>query len=505
MTTLPLIFTVITSAVPKRLTKVLRLKSDGTLEKSSAAMMVSGTARRQTAADLNELARKLDALTPAQAVTWGVCDRDQAPIVREEDEGDTPGAISRTQRHFSFPKGPGVMMLDHDGGHGESLSLEVLHARLLLACPALQGAPMLWRPSASAGVFSPTGKRLSEVTRYRGYIPVRDASLIPATGEKLAALLWAAGMGWVEVGNAGQALMRCLLDTSVWGPERLDFAAPPILLDGLTRPHVKHRISGDPAGRFDLTLIEAPAAVFKAAKEAQKAARNEAKPRCSIARARWAAEHASSLAAERGISESKAEALLSRASADHVLMGDFILTRQGGRRVSVSQVLDEAERWHNQRFADPLGGYPDDDRIAVLNLLGGGRPTLFTHGHGGMRFELIRQAERVRVGRGMRVAATDATLAILQARNELYEFGEGAIAYVAGARARPVTAEWLTDHLGRVCDFYSVRVSEDPCGNRTVSETPEDAPSGIAKAILAKHGQRGFRPLHAVVRRAAPA
>lgn len=47
-----------------------------------------------------------------------------------------------------------------------------------------------------------------------------------------------------------------------------------------------------------------------------------------------------------------------------------------------------------------------------------------------MRFELMRQSARVQVGRGMRIATTDAVLAVLKARGEMFDFGEGAIAYV---------------------------------------------------------------------------
>lgn len=494
----PLTFTVLTSEQPERLTKVLSLEPDGTLGKSAAATMMRGVAARKSAATLEELDCVLEGLTPAQAITWGVCEPEHASVVREEDETTELGAISRTRRHFSYPKGPGVMMLDHDGGNGQSLTRAEVHSRLVEVCPPLAVAPMLWRPSASAGVRGPLGEELSGLTRHRFYIPVTDASMIPEAGRRLVSLLWAAGHGWVEVGNAGQALMRCLIDASVWGPERLDFAAQPILQDGLTRPNVKAVICGDTAALFDLGLIEASPATINTANAAQKAARIEVKPACVEARGRWAAEHAGTLAMERGISEGKALALLTRASEYHVLMGDFILTAQDGARVSVGQVLDNAERWHNQRFADPLGSYPNDNRISVVNLMGGGRPTLYSHGHGGMRFELMRQAERLQIGRGMRVQATDATLAVLRVRGDLFDFGK-AIAYVARGRARPVSVDWLADHMGRVCEFYSMRMTEDASGNKSAHETPEDAPVGVAKAIIAKQGERGFKRLEAVV------
>lgn len=78
-------FTVFTSTDPERLTKVLSLNTDGTLKKQAAANMMQGTAHRAHARGLEELAALLDALTPAQAVGWGICTQEQATIAAERD------------------------------------------------------------------------------------------------------------------------------------------------------------------------------------------------------------------------------------------------------------------------------------------------------------------------------------------------------------------------------------------------------------------------------------
>lgn len=148
-------FTVFTATVPDRLTKVLTLAPDGTLHKESAANMMRGSAVRTVAHGLQELADVLEKLDPAQATSWGVCDGivgKPLPIVPEREVAETPGAISRTRRHFAYPVGPGVMMLDHDGAPDGELSADVFRQRLIEACPALADAPVLWRPSCSAGV-----------------------------------------------------------------------------------------------------------------------------------------------------------------------------------------------------------------------------------------------------------------------------------------------------------------------------------------------------------------
>ena len=501
-----------TSARPERLTKVLRLDDAGHLVKQAGADMVQGTAEHLlVAGGLTALAQLLDALQPHQAVGWGVPKASvpgtcRAVVTRDElaaHEGD-PNTIARDRAHFEYAAGPGVLMLDHDGGfEGEELTVDELRARLITACPSLTDAPMLWRPSASAGVVAPDGSVLTGLARHRLYIPMSRATDIPEAGKRLMALLWEATrtvpgrFAWAEVGKAGQVLMRGLLDAQVWQPERLDFAAGPILHDGLTRPGTAARVFGDPLALFNLGMIGR--ADDKAAQAAQRDARKAVSPRAAVAREKWAAEKAPELSQRRGIPVDKARSILLRAAGDtRVLMGDFELIGQDGQRVTVGDVLDRADHWHNARFADPLD--PDQDRrVAHVNLKTGGRPFLHTHRHGGLRFELRRQSARVQVGAGRRIEATDAVLQVLRDRCELYEFGEGAVAYVAEGKARTVSADWLLDHMGRVCEFYRLRKKEDEDGNVTTTEAPEDAPSAIARAVLAKHGSRGFARLVGVV------
>jgi hypothetical protein len=491
-------FTIFTASVPARLTKVLSLDASGTLYKESAANMLRGTAERASVCGLQALADLLEGLAPNQAASWGVCERPRADVVPEREASETPGAVSRTRRHFAYPAGPGVLMLDHDGAPDGALDADTFRQRLIEACPALADAPMLWRPSCSAGVWTPDGRELSALTRHRLYIPVRDASRIPEAGRALVQLLWAAGHGWMEVGRAGQALERTLVDASVWQPERLDFCAPPVLGDGLQRPHASPRIFGDPLALFDLALIPHEAETHKQAQALKKTARQQLAGQCAAQRERWVATQAPALAKRRGITLDKARDVLQRASAQRVLMGDYVLMSEQGKPVAVGDILDQPDRWHNAQFADPLD--PDHDtRVAVVNLKSGQRPYLFTHRHGGMRFELLRQSARIQVGRGMRVATTDAVLSVLQERGELFDYGEGTVAYVSDGKARPVSPDWLTDHMGRVCEFYSVRHRRKADGEEAPEEGPEDAPLSVARAILAKHGERGFKKLVAVV------
>ena len=500
--TTPLVFTEITGTVPTRLTKIIGSNADGTLRKETAANLSKGTAQRVDVNGLNDLRDHLNGLTSANAVCWGVTVDSNTNLCTQSDtDAQEHGAISRTRGNFKFDRNPGVLMLDHDGLPSGSLTLDQFRLRLLSAASALAHAPMLGRPSASAGCLHPNGHVLTPLDRHRIYVPVKDASLIPEGGKALADLLWATpGDGWVEVGAAGQALMRCLVDTAVWQPERLDFAGPPVLQDGVTRPHVASVIYGKQDGLFDLRLLidSVTPALRKDAEAARKAARVAAKPQCMTQAKVWAAERAPALAQARGIKLTQAINVLERASLHCVLMGDFVLTGSDGSTITVVQLLDNPQRFHGTRYADPLD--PNvDSRVAVARLLNGARPDIYSHRHGGMRYELRRQSARVQTGRGLRIDSTDATLRVLSERSELFDYGDKAIAYVANRKATSVACDWLLDHIGRVVDFYSVRVNRDKEGNQTsIQEVAEDAPVAVATAILAKHGSRDFRRLEAV-------
>jgi hypothetical protein len=393
------------------------------------------------------------------------------------------------------------MMLDHDGLPEGSLCLEQFHDRVKSAAPALSNAPMLGRPSASSGCIRSDGTVLTPSNRHRLYIAVQNASLIPAAGKALVTLFWAKqGDAWFDIGKAGQLLERTLVDAAVWQPERLDFAGPPELVDGVTRPRVEGVMFGQEDGLYNLRLLidSVTAEIQKSADAARKAARAAAKPESTEKATAWAAERAPALAATRGIKLGQAIVVMERASLHSVLIGDFDLTSSDSIIFTVAQLLDNPQYFNGMRFADPLD--PDDDqRVAIAQLLNGGRASIYSHRHGGMRYELRRQSARVQIGTGLRIESTDATLRVLSERSELFDYGDKALTHVANGKATPVGPDWLLDHMGRVIDFYSIKINRDKDGNQTtMQEVPKDAPLQVASAIIAKNGSRNFRRLEAI-------
>lgn len=289
----PLRVTLFTSA-RGLLTKRLSLAADGTLQKDPAANMHEGTAETLALADLRELDELLQRATPAQAIGQGIASEARVRIVNERRERASGGAIARTQRHFQFPAGPGVMLLDHDGMPGESLDADELRQRIVAAVPELAEAPMLIRQSVSAGVRGPDGVLLTPYGKWHAYIAVSDARRIPDAGEALELRLWAAGIGWYDVGKAGQALPRTLVDAFTHQPERLDFCAAPVLGEGLTQEWLPSKFYGDPAATFDLSRITTvDGATAARAADNRLAARAAVAQRCHEQREAWAATRAS--------------------------------------------------------------------------------------------------------------------------------------------------------------------------------------------------------------------
>lgn len=253
------------------LTKRLDLGADGTLHKQPAANMTAGTAELVKVRSLRELDALMGGMTSAQAIAYGTTAQARVSIVTQRREPGDGSAIARTREHFAFHAGPGFMLLDHDGMPGKSLNAKELRRQLFAAVPELEGAPMLARPSVSAGVRGPDGALLTPYAKWHLYLAVADARLIPAAGEALQARLWAAGLGWCEVGKAGQVLPRTLVDALTNQPERLDFAAAPELGKGLRQEWQPGQFYDEHAAPFDLSRITVDEAT-RARAEANKAA-----------------------------------------------------------------------------------------------------------------------------------------------------------------------------------------------------------------------------------------
>ena len=496
-----ILVTRITSTEPARLTKRFDIGPDDQLIKSAGGQLMEGLAEQVVIDDLHNLLVTLDDLSCSQAMAYGIAEAyPSARVVTTANHQDGDGCITRTRRYFGFRRAPGVMMLDHDATSAQYTPKELI-STLRRVAPSLANAGMAWRASASSGIATENGKEINGLCGQRLYLLVRDAALIPEAGKALIDLCWANGLGRIEVGTAGQALERTVVDAMVWQPERLDFAAGPDLGRGLHRQVPEPFVNGDPSALFDLRklIAEADQGVISKSTAARKQAREGMSQALAQAREAWVDLRAPKLSERQGISLDAAHDVLSAASQRYRLSLDFVLYTSDRQEVTVRELLDNPEQWHGTRFADPLEpDYHGDSRIAWANLRSGGQPYLYSHAHGGRRFDLMRATRRIQLRVGGRDQAVDETLDLLRDRGDLFEYGDSLARVTndgaSSASAKVVDQHWLLDHLDHAVDYYATLMREGAW-----VEQAKDAPLFVAQRILAKQGERRLPKLDAVI------
>lgn len=222
------------------LTKTFFLDEGGTVQKQAAAKLVYGRYQVRHAPDLDALNTILDSLVPTQAVTYGRPVTAEGVVVAQSVKGPSAGAITRTRENFQFGEDAGVLMLDYDPPKDQvAFSPSELLQTVRGCYGVLNKVAMLWRASASSGV---NGRG---ITGQRIYLIVSKASEIPRIGKVIFDRLWLAGFGYYALSKSGQLLERAPIDPSAWKPEGLDFAAKPVLNNGITRASYESEITGD--------------------------------------------------------------------------------------------------------------------------------------------------------------------------------------------------------------------------------------------------------------------
>lgn len=433
------------------LTKAFSLDDAGVVQKKAAATLSRGTFEKHHIQDLRQLDALLDSLQPTQAVTYGCPEQDSGIIVAQGLTDPPAGAITRTRNNFVFGCTPGVLMLDYDPPKDQrAVSADELIAMLRKACPELSGAAMLWRASSSSGVAG------AGIRGQRIYIIISDASQIPRIGKLLFDRLWLAGFGYYAVSKSGQALERGPIDTAVWRPEGLDFAAAPVLGPGVNRTYYDSII-------IDGCIVEVDDCKALSADEVselanlKKTEREKVQPQIEVAKATYIEEAMAAMPKrlkELGVEldEQAVGIMLDRAVKHHVLMGNWPLTTQERKTVTVGMILDNPDKYHNSRFADPLE--PGSDlRVAWANLYSGRRPLIYSHAHHGVCYYLERAPAVIGINNAELPRMVDATASILKKSGEIYEHAGGMVYVNDDGHMIPAKPQWLAVQIQRLCRF----------------------------------------------------
>jgi hypothetical protein len=210
---------------------------NGELKKETRANTTNAYASIELIDGPPQFAEYLDNLKPSDCITYGIPATNETIISTQsklkelkakginQDEHNHP-YIARDREHFSWSKGPGIMMLDHDPAVGmQAHTKESFIESIVTAAPMLANSPMVWKPSSSSYIINQdTGEELAGLKGQRLYLFVEDAREIPRIGENLFNRLWLAGHGYIQLSSSGAMLERTIVDKAVWQPERLDFA-----------------------------------------------------------------------------------------------------------------------------------------------------------------------------------------------------------------------------------------------------------------------------------------
>jgi hypothetical protein len=327
---------------------------------------------------------------------------------------------------------------------------------------------------------------------------VDDAAAVARVGAFLYQGSWQRGHGYIKVSRSGQALDRSFVDASVWQPERIDFAAEPILREGLERRAPAPVLLGS-APLLKTSGIIAPMTLHEWREESEelRKAKDAARPEVQKVRAAYIAKRLEELDQKRPRASKKAaERMIRQAIEEQTLTADFELHRPDGTIITVGEVMADPDKWDGCRFADPLEpDYRGDSRIAFADLdpASDEDPGMFSYAHGGCRYRLVRQTARIVLRKGDRPRAVDQSLALLRDRGEIYDRGEEMVR-VAGDQIFPFTEHYAGDYLGRHIRFVELRYRKNG-----FYDEPADPSKWLCQQINAKKGERGLRELGGII------
>ncbi|WP_108651234.1 hypothetical protein [Dongshaea marina] len=507
--------TVVTSTQPARLTKSFHISASGEMVKESGGQLVTGSYTTQEFDNLSEFSELLTGLDTNQALIFGVSNKGESGRMMSEKEwirSGTPADVTLRQlRHFGWSRDKSVLMLDYDPqAEAPALSRDELVSTIRNAIPELQSVEMLWWCSSSSNISNTqTEKAISGVRGQRLYLLVDSGARIADIGKLIDKRLWATGYGYFAVSSSGSLLKRSLVDTSVWQPNRLDFAAGaeckpplqqsrglPVVIPGdnpfILTESVLESISHDDLSKLDAQVLE---------QEEQK--RAEARPQQLIKRNIWLESQTTKIVDDaklddREVTTEEARELATRALDSGILTGSWLiqLTRRDGvqESVPVGRIMDRPALYHGAKTKDPTEPEYDGGRWVGKLYLMDGRPTLYSQAHGGKSYKLLRQVSEIELVSGKTVDATQRTIELMSVMPDIFDHGDKLV-QVSGGVMRPFTQGSLRFWLGQRIQYWSNRKLK----NGELTKVNRDAPKELPLMVLELGRDRGLQQIKAVV------
>lgn len=366
--------------------------SAGQIVKKPSANMVMGSASRVdcTFADFFEILKDLES---NEALGYGVFDAKHPTCVKLTIAINADAEINilaRTQAFFSYANLPGILMLDHDPcQYSKVVSPSELLNTLTDIIPEFKDCAYVIKPSVSSTVCL-NGASPPKTGGYHIYIPVQNAADIPRFGRVLAEKLWLHNHGYIKLSANGSLLTKCTIDSSVFAPERLDFAGRPHIVSPVLEYRTDNLVYN--AGKFldttilkDLTVTEAQIIATKI-----DAAKVAIAPESASKRKTWMSKQVQKLI-KKGICENIAKANVERLAASDFknLYPEFTLYFTHLGTVTVREVLANPQKYDQKPLADPVEGVEYGLTTAKF-WWNDGNPIINSYAHGGQKYFLCK-------------------------------------------------------------------------------------------------------------------
>lgn len=494
--------TVITSTYPKVVTKKFGL-SEGCLTSETSGNLSEGTFKVVHVEGLEGFSKLLMSLEHNQCLVYGLPPMSSGRIMTEKawlKAGRPQDGITRTQNHFHWNDGPGILMLDFDvakDGSGTRSRDEILQ----MLTPMIGGYRLLWMPSTSSLIFN-GDTELRGIRGQRFYAIINDAKDIPRAGRLLNEHLWVAGLGRFDVSTSGSLLERPIFDGQVFQPNRIDFAAGAYCEDGLEQRRGNPIVLGGSIGSFidsrlvikDLTNEELTTAISH--KNSAKSVKSD---EAKAVRAIWMANQHLKIATKcPGLTDLEIENILTKALKNAELWGDYLIkiVHLNGdiETASIMSVLDNPSRYHGALTKDPLEEDYDGGRTVGKLYLYGARPTLHSMAHGGKSYRLHRQPIEIEIVDGKDREAIDATLEIMRRSSDLFDFGDTLATVDTQSRVKPLNERGVPYHLAGITQYWAFRRRQNDYVRVLLNP-----PARICTQIVELGVDRRLKPLDAII------
>jgi hypothetical protein len=371
----------------------------------SQCLMAQGTATRATTETAADLAKHIVDCGTEQAIALGALRANlaiPAEITTIAKLKDKPDAITRSRDFIDYcPGTPAWALIDFDNkGMPDNIASSIEAAggmwnALLTVAPGLRRAARVSRASTSSGLFrTDTGTQLCGSGGFHHYILVKDAGDIERFLRDLHDHCWQHGLGWHQIGRAGQLLDRSLVDRMVAYGERLCFEGAPIIEPPLAQDVTKRTPDVFEGEAVDTELVvprlnEYERQRVKEAKAASAEALGRAATEIRAQQDRTLAERISTKSGMPIISASRLVAARHRG----VLLPHLDLDFDHLGMVSVAAVLADPDRFAGETLADPLEGA--DYGRCKAKVMRGDDGGLFIHSFAhGRAFYLLRRDAR---------------------------------------------------------------------------------------------------------------